>query len=417
MSPLNGALALLDHDLLELSDHGLDLLEVGIHGEGALEVAEGLLRLVQLQVDLPVAGQRPPVLRVALDHLVAVLQRLVVVADQEVDGRALVPALRELGLEPDDLAEGGDGRLALALVHLLHPHREERVHLRVARPAPHLPDRVLGERADEVVRILQHPEERGKIGGAGQLAQPRRGQTARLHVGRAEVAQCFFTREPRLALGVCPSGREKAQAEDRGHEQGSHAVSLIMARNCASSSVVTPRRFASSALDPASSPTTTKSVFFDTAPVTRPPRRRMASLAWSRLSNLRPPVRTSVLPVSGPGVSETPFSVRSRPTSRRCWMVFRFRSSWAKRAVDSAILRPMPGISLICSTLADSSRSMLPKRAARSWAARSPIIRMPSPFRTRESPRLFDARTASTRFVADFLAMRSSLATASTSSS
>src|SRR5262245_32100909 len=391
MSPLNGALALLDHDLLELSDHGLDLLEVGIHGEGALEVAEGLLRLVQLQVDLPVAGQRPPVLRVALDHLVAVLQRLVVVADQEVDGRALVPALRELGLEPDDLAERGNGGLALALVHLFHSHLEERVHLGIAGAAPHLPDRILGERAHEVVGILQHREERGQIRGPGELDQPCDREPARLDVGRPQVAESFLACEARLALRIGGRRHEEAQAKDDRRDHDLHAVSPIMARNCASSSVATPKRLASSALEPGSSPTTTKSVFFDTLPTTRPPRRRMASLAWSRLRDLRPPVSTRVLPVSGPGAVDTPFSVRSSPTSRRWRMVFRFRSSWKNRAVDSAILGPIPEMSLISSTLADSSRSMLPKRAARSWAARSPIIRIPSPFRTRESPRPFEA--------------------------
>jgi hypothetical protein len=64
---LDGAAALLDYDLLQLLDHVLDILEIGIDGEGTLEIGQGLLRPVELQVDLPVAGQRAPVLRIALD--------------------------------------------------------------------------------------------------------------------------------------------------------------------------------------------------------------------------------------------------------------------------------------------------------------------------------------------------------------
>src|SRR5437762_2359294 len=103
---LNGPFALLDERLLELLDHGIELAEVGVHRDRALEVGERLLGLVEVEVDLPVAGERPPVLRVALDYLVAIAERLVVVADQEVDGGALVPSLRKLRLEPDDLGEG-----------------------------------------------------------------------------------------------------------------------------------------------------------------------------------------------------------------------------------------------------------------------------------------------------------------------
>src|SRR5262249_54064863 len=88
---LDGALALLDDDLLQLFDGDLDAPKVRIDLERALEVVERQLRLVEGQVDLPVAREDAPVLRVSLDDLVAVVERLVVFADQEVDGRALVP--------------------------------------------------------------------------------------------------------------------------------------------------------------------------------------------------------------------------------------------------------------------------------------------------------------------------------------
>ncbi len=53
----------------------VDVLEIGIDGEGALEVDEGLLRPVELHIDLSVSGQGSPVLRIAPDHLVAVGER------------------------------------------------------------------------------------------------------------------------------------------------------------------------------------------------------------------------------------------------------------------------------------------------------------------------------------------------------
>src|SRR5215510_4875922 len=150
---LDGAFALLDERLLQLLDQILDLLEIRVDRQRALEVGERLLRLVEVKVDLPVARQGPPVLRVPLDHFVAVAQGLVVLAHEEVYGRALVPPLGEVGLELDDLGEGADGGLGLAVAHLLHADGEEAVHLRIAGAAPDLPDRVLRKRPHEVVLI------------------------------------------------------------------------------------------------------------------------------------------------------------------------------------------------------------------------------------------------------------------------
>src|SRR5262252_5225315 len=254
---LDGALALLDDDLLELLDHALDLLQVGIDGEGALEVHKGLLRLVELDVDLAITGQRPPVLGVPLDHLVAVLQRLVVLADEEVDGRPLVPAFRELGLAPDDLAEGADGGLGLTVVHLLHPDREEPIDGRIARAAPDLPDGVLGEGPHEIVGIAQEPEDGGQVFRGADLAHPRGGAPARLCVGRGELAERLLAGEGLAALARDRGGPGDGEGDSESEEERSHDRRPIMARNCASSRVGTPRRRASSALEPASSPTTT----------------------------------------------------------------------------------------------------------------------------------------------------------------
>src|SRR6266849_2175898 len=102
---LDGALALLDEHLLELFDHGFDLREVGIDLEGPLEVREGLLGLAEPEIDLAVAAEHAPVLRVALHDLVAVPERFLVLSRQEIDGGALVPTFR--GVEA---GAGGLGR-------------------------------------------------------------------------------------------------------------------------------------------------------------------------------------------------------------------------------------------------------------------------------------------------------------------
>src|SRR5262245_43269816 len=68
----DGALALVADQLAQVGDGGFHALEVRVHLERALEVLEGALGLVEGQVDLAVARQRAPVIRVALDDLVAI---------------------------------------------------------------------------------------------------------------------------------------------------------------------------------------------------------------------------------------------------------------------------------------------------------------------------------------------------------
>jgi len=86
---------------------------------------------------------------------VAVGQRLGVLAEHVIDGGALVPALGELGLAANDLAEGLDGGGALLVVHLLDADREESIDVTVAGAAPHLPQRALGESPHERVGVTQ----------------------------------------------------------------------------------------------------------------------------------------------------------------------------------------------------------------------------------------------------------------------
>src|SRR4029450_3443058 len=149
----DGALAPLHERALELGDDLRDAAPVRVEPEGLPEVVGGGLRRIEVEVDLAVAGQGPEVARVALHHLVAVLERLLVLAHQEVDGGALVPAFRALGPPLGDWGDRGDGGGSLAAAHLLDADLQQVVGLRVAGAAPHLPDRVLGERADHVVGI------------------------------------------------------------------------------------------------------------------------------------------------------------------------------------------------------------------------------------------------------------------------
>src|SRR5690242_15217748 len=79
--------------------------EIRVDIERASEELERAPRIAELQVDLPGAGQRTEMLRVALEDLVAIAQGVLEAAEQEVDRRALVPAFRETGLAPHDLVE------------------------------------------------------------------------------------------------------------------------------------------------------------------------------------------------------------------------------------------------------------------------------------------------------------------------
>ena len=243
---------------LELLDDQLDLLHVGIDGEGSLEVRQGALGLAQLEIDLPVAGERAEVDGVALHHLVAIVEGLVVLAHEVVDGRPLVPALRELGLPLDDAGEDRDRGGALAQAQLLDAQREEGVHLGVARAAPHPPERVLGEGAHDDVGVAQGLHEGGHVLHPAGIAEPGGGQAARLDLGAAEVGERLLAAERRGGLGgggACsrPGGEEP---EDEGGGETAHARPTS-ARNCGSSRMGTLSRRASSALEPGSSPTTT----------------------------------------------------------------------------------------------------------------------------------------------------------------
>src|SRR5439155_835227 len=139
----DGVAALLDQERAERLDRLADGLEVGIDRQRLLEALERAGGLVEAEPDHAVAAQRAEMGRVALEHLVAVGGGLAVLADQVVDGGALVPALGEIRATADDLAEGVDGGLELAVLHLGDAGAQQVVHVLVAGAAPHLPQRAL----------------------------------------------------------------------------------------------------------------------------------------------------------------------------------------------------------------------------------------------------------------------------------
>src|ERR1044072_3804129 len=138
----DSAFSPLGQQLLDLGDDLLDAAHVGVDAERPPEVGERALRLVHPEVDLPVAGERPEVGRVPLHDLVAVVEGLLVLPQQEVDGGAPVPALPDVRLAVDDPGEGLHRARAVAAIHLLDAGLHQPVDLLVAGAGPHLPDRV-----------------------------------------------------------------------------------------------------------------------------------------------------------------------------------------------------------------------------------------------------------------------------------
>src|SRR6185369_5870093 len=188
--------------------------------------------LVELHVDHSVAAERPEVIRVALHHFVAVGERLLIFAQEVIDGRPLVPAFGELRLTPDDLAEGLDGLLALARVHLLEASREEPVDGRVARSAPHLPHRALRVLADDLVVVAQRRGQLRQIAHEPGLAQRFSAQAPT--VGAALVGK----RLERLLARRAGEQRRRRQGERDEHEgpepstpHGSYASLTVVVAN------------------------------------------------------------------------------------------------------------------------------------------------------------------------------------------
>src|SRR3990170_5750975 len=102
-SPSGAAAALLAQQLLGAADADLDAEHVGVQSQRAAPPFDRLGVLAELEVDLAVARERAEMLRVALQHFVAVGKRPAVLARQIENGGALVPALGEVGPPANDL--------------------------------------------------------------------------------------------------------------------------------------------------------------------------------------------------------------------------------------------------------------------------------------------------------------------------
>src|SRR6266508_3774316 len=179
---LKGLPALLEQQALQLFDGVLDPSQVRIHGQRALEVVEGTLGLREPQVDHAVSAQGAEVVGVALHHLIAVGRGLAVLAGEVVHGRSLVPPLGERGAGVDDLRERLDRAGHVALLHLRDAEGEQPVGLRVPRPAPDLPQGLLGEPAYDGIVVAQGLDERGHVCGDAHLREPQRAAASCLHV-------------------------------------------------------------------------------------------------------------------------------------------------------------------------------------------------------------------------------------------
>ncbi len=79
--------------LLQHPDVELDPDHVRVHFERAPEPGERRFLVLEREMDLAEAGERAEVARIALQHLVAVGDRLAVVAGEVIDRGAAVPAL------------------------------------------------------------------------------------------------------------------------------------------------------------------------------------------------------------------------------------------------------------------------------------------------------------------------------------
>ena len=154
-----------------------------------------------------------------------------------------------------------------------------------------------------------------------------------------------------------------------------------MASNPASSNTTSPNSRALSSLLPASSPATTKWVFFDTEPATLPPAASISARASSRPSVGRVPVSTRVLPAStwGARLAAAPSPSGHWMPAARSWSTTSRLCGWSKNV--RRLCATTGPTSLTCSnssSVACITRSSAPKCLARSLAVASPTWRMPS---------------------------------------
>jgi len=144
-------------------------------------------------------------------------------------------------------------------------------------------------------------------------------------------------------------------------------------RNSCSSIVSTPSSTALSYFDPGFSPTTTKSVFFDTLEAIRAPASCAARSASVRDIASRPPVMTIVVPVSGPsGCAASGSSSTRRPAFRNRSTSLRLSGSWNQAWTLRAISGPISSTAPSSSSEAAASASIDGKARERTCATCEP---------------------------------------------
>src|SRR5215471_2621200 len=180
----------------------------------------------------------------------------------------------------------------------------------------------------------------------------------------------------------------------------------------ASSSTGTPSATALSYFDPALSPATRKSVFFDTDPVTFPPRLVIASAASSRVIPSSVPVMTTVTPASGPAPEGSPSAgttagathprcTSCTPAARHFSTIASCQSTVNQSRTDAAIVGPTSSTATSCSGDAPLIASIEPNARASARAAVGPTCLIDSATRLRQSGLL----RASSRLCSSFAAL------------
>src|SRR5712691_2741415 len=118
--------------------------EMRVHGQGAPKELRRLAELAQHEVAEPLAGQRPEVIGIARERLLAVRDRRLVVLGDIAQGRALVPPFREGRRFLDETVESRLGGRQVLALHRLDALGEEAVEARIAGAVPHLPEGTRG---------------------------------------------------------------------------------------------------------------------------------------------------------------------------------------------------------------------------------------------------------------------------------
>ena len=151
---------------------------LGLTSSARRNHSSAVLLVLELQVDLAQPGERAEVAGIALEHLVAVGDRLAVVAGEVVDRGAAVPAFGELGFFPHHLLKSAMASSYRPACISSVARAIRRVDLGVARAGPEQPQALLGEAAHEGAFVAQPLVQQRRVGhacrGSRSTPPPRR---------------------------------------------------------------------------------------------------------------------------------------------------------------------------------------------------------------------------------------------------